>query len=408
MKKGQTRSLIPPSATSKRFSALRGCWQAWNQFWFTPVDPVGLHGIRLLSGLLFAFWLLTFLGHQEAFFGLQGWFDYQAYQNLGELPANSIPPIGWSILYLGGTDLAWLNAMYWISIGVFLLFALGIWPRITGILTWVMVSSFITNPVLSYGADFLLIVLAFYLMLGYLFLGQWSHPQSTLSRFVGHNQLWPTDLRFSAQLLKAKKEEAKDEEEEPPPEETPDEEEPSYEPAKSYAANITLRLLQVHFAIIVFVSALHKFQNGDWWSGVAFWYPMHSPFSTSFGDIQTSTFIGTAYLFFWSLLQYAVLAWQIGFPLFAWRKSWRKVLLAGGVLGWLGSVFILKQPLFGPVYLIGCLCYLSPTEWHTGWARLGRVLRLIKDKKQTKPTTSLGRTTKLTTASNGTEIIAKK
>ena len=46
----------------------------------------------------------------------------------------------------------------------------------------------------------------------------------------------------------------------------------------SIAANLTVRLVQVHFAIVLVVSGLHKLQFGDWWSGVAWWYPLNPPF----------------------------------------------------------------------------------------------------------------------------------
>jgi hypothetical protein len=74
------------------------------------------------------------------------------------------------------------------------------------------------------------------------------------------------------------------------------------------------------------------------------------------------------------LTQYAVLAWQIAFPMFAWHKNWRPVLLVGAVLGWIGSSLLYRQPLFGPVLLLGCLSYLTAGEWRglSEWARLLR------------------------------------
>jgi hypothetical protein len=73
------------------------------------------------------------------------------------------------------------------------------------------------------------------------------------------------------------------------------------------------------------------------------------------------------------LTQYAVLAWQIGFPAFAWRHGvWRMVLIGGAIAGWLGCFFILSLPLFGPIYLIGCLSYLSADEWQRIGAWFGR------------------------------------
>src|SRR5271155_5284006 len=92
----------------------------WTRFWFTPIPITGMKVMRVLSGLLFLAWLLSFLGHQSEFFSLNGFFDEPAYketlrrQRLAErppmpgvdLPQPSIAPapIGWSMLYLAGAS----------------------------------------------------------------------------------------------------------------------------------------------------------------------------------------------------------------------------------------------------------------------------------------------------------------
>jgi hypothetical protein len=119
----------------------------------------------------------------------------------------------------------------------------------------------------------------------------------------------------------------------------------------------------VHFALVVVVSALHKLQSGDWWAGVAFWYPLHPPFQTTPDSLQAEAAHAQSTLFFLSLAQYLVLAWQLGFPFFAWRRGWRPVLLGGAMIGWIGCLAIYKQPLFGPIYCISALSYLTPAEW---------------------------------------------
>ena len=75
-----------------------------------------------------------------------------------------------------------------------------------------------------------------------------------------------------------------------------------------------------------------------------------------------------SYFFFLSLAQYAVLAWQFAFPFFAWKRNFRVLLIGGGVIAWIGSVFIFGLPLFGPFTLLGCLSYLTPEEWRAGTA----------------------------------------
>ena len=69
-----------PSRTARR---------SWVDFWFSPIDPRGMHGIRVLAGVLFIAWLLPFAGQLDAMFGLDGWFDQQAYRDAARLPEES-------------------------------------------------------------------------------------------------------------------------------------------------------------------------------------------------------------------------------------------------------------------------------------------------------------------------------
>src|SRR5262249_49078441 len=75
----------PPSP-----AAAGGPIAAWVRFWFTPTDPVALHAVRVLTGLLLLLWLLPLAGHHAALFGPGGWFDNLAYFEAKELPGG--PP----------------------------------------------------------------------------------------------------------------------------------------------------------------------------------------------------------------------------------------------------------------------------------------------------------------------------
>jgi hypothetical protein len=236
-------------------------------------------------------------------------------------------PISWSLLHLCHSPAAF-DVLYWGAVCVFGLFGLGIATRVTGVLSWVLVASFIVNPATSYDADFLLVILAFYLMVGYLLLGQWSSRPRLWQRLLG--PVWR----------------------------------PGRAPATSHAATVSVRLIQVHFALVILVSGLHKLQMGDWWAGVAFWYPLHPAFETTRETLKAELARSSSTLFWLSLAQYLVLAWQLTFPLFAWRRGWWRLLLIGGaVVGWLGSVMLYHLPLFGPIFFIVSLSYLTADEW---------------------------------------------
>lgn len=316
----------------------------WNSFWFSAIPAASLHRLRLLTGVVMCGWILSFAGQQQAFFSLEGWFDKTAYVEANRPDAPSPVPIGWSIFYLAGGDRALFDVLYWGSLAIVAMFTLGLATRLTGILTWVIVVSFLGNPASSYDADFLLGILAFYLMIGYVLLGLRNGRLTPIEYVLG-----PSDAFVFGIWLKSRQERPA---------------------AFSYAANVTLRLIQVHFAIIVVSSGIHKLQIADWWAGVALWYPLHPPLQTTADQLAQERGSATFVLWFLSLAQYLVLAWQIGFPAFAWRHGWwRWALIGGAAIGWLGCFFLLGLPLFGPIYFIGCLSYLTADEWQRirGW-----------------------------------------
>lgn len=308
--------------------------RAWTRFWFTPADPLGLHIIRICAGLLFLSWLLPLAGQQEAFFSLDGWFDRQAYSEAARLPEGPPKPLSWSALYLFGSNVSLLKIAFWLSIGAIALFTCGIAVRATAILAWVAIASYTASPVLETDADPLLLILSFYLMIGYVFFRQRDTSLSLVNRVVGGRDCW-----LWGQFTRN------------------DDDRPSL------AANLTLRLLQVHFAIVICTNGLHKLQFGDWWAGVAFWFPLHPAFTTTLDQARAHVADGIDYLTVLSLGAYAVLFWQIAFPLYAWRKGWRVILIGGAVIAWLGSALMYENPLFGPAVLIGCLSFLEVEEW---------------------------------------------
>lgn len=350
--------------SSESGSTASGLLSSWTRFWFTPLDPIGLHAVRFLAGLLFLLWLLPLAGHLDSFYGLNGWFDLRAFteakkmeddvkrfqqdprtfQESGEMPEGPIVPIGynWSVLYLFSANSQALAAFYWFSIAVLVLFTLGVLPRLTAVLSWVIVASFTTSPAIDYDADALLRILAFYLMIGYVLLGQYSGQPSLWNRLLGPVWLW-RQRSFPMG------------------------------PAPSLGASVAMRLLQVHFAIVMVTSGLHKLQFGDWWAGVALWFPLYPPYSTSLAEAMEHVQSRDEFMGVLSVAAYSVVAWQLAFPMFAWKLRWRPVLVGGGIVGLLGMTFLYRLPLFGPAILINCLSYLTPQEWHR-W--LGRLLWL--------------------------------
>lgn len=321
---------------------------AWTNFWFSAGDPIALSVLRVLGGMVFLYWLLPFAGDLQAFFGLSGWFDARAYAETSRL--SELPPhlFTWSAAYWCGNNSTLLIALYGLSLAAILLFALGVATRLTGVLTWAAVVSFTANPASAYDADPYLQMLAFYLMLGYLFLGLRKPDQSPLALFLGPTRetwllggLWPGRCGALPQ---------------------------------SIASNLALRLLQSHFAIAMVATGLHKLQVSAWWSGLAPWFYLHPPFHTTINEIRVHAPPNAETpLNLFSLTAYAVLAWQIGFPAFAWRPWLRPLLLGGAAFGWLMTALAMQMPLLGPLLFVLCLAYVTPTEWRWVESKLARV-----------------------------------
>ncbi len=317
---------LPPST---------GVWQSWCQFWFAPRDVIALHALRVLVGTWILIALLPFINHAEAFFSLRGWFDTQAYLAAANLPEGTPHRITWSLFYALGDNSAGTPYLYWLFMGGTILFTLGIMTRWTGILTWLGVASCTANPAAITEADTLLLMTTFYLMLGYLGLHQWQPHLSWNERWLGAKPRWWGWLRRRPM--------------EPEPE--------------SSAAQAAIRLIQIHFALIMVVSGLHKLQFGDWWAGLALWFPLHPTFTTTLEQARAHAADAQRYLSLLSLGAYIMLAWQITFPLFAWRKPGWWAVMAGVSLGWWGASNWYDLFLFGPLMFTIGLSYMPEAHW---------------------------------------------
>jgi hypothetical protein len=317
-----------------------------------------------LTGLLLLAWLLlTYAGQLESFLGLNGWLDSKAFSEASRLPEGVFTP-SWSVLFLFGADPTWMRIVFWVSVVVLAAFTLGVLPRVTAVLAWVIVASFTANPAFEYEGDALLQMLSFYLVVGYLFCGLMHSGQNMPARLLGPILAWPLGRR---------------------------EQDGFGQSQPSLSANLALRMVQVHLALIFVTSGLHKLQFGDWWAGVALWFPLHPPFETTLAEAQANKPHAELYLSLLNIGAYATLAWQIGFPLFAWRQRWRPVLLGGALIGLLACAFLWRLPLIGPALFIGCLAFVTPAGWQ-------RVLDWLPTRSATAASSAREETASLVTA----------
>lgn len=309
----------------------------WNRFWFTAADPIPLHVVRMLFGLVMLGWLLPYAGHVTELFGIFGWVDQQGLVEISRTPEPPLKLFDWSPIYLAGSPIL-VHALYWGTIGLAVLLTLGVAPRLVAPLAWLATVAFSTQPVAIYGGDMVLLVLSFYVMVGCLLSGLRSGP-----RTVGNFLFGPASaFVFSKKTA-----------------------------APSVGANLAIRMLQVHVAIMVASAALHKLQIPMWWAGHALWFPAHSAFDHSLEQILAwkDRMSPEALMVFVSLASYGVLAWQFSFPALVWYRRWQPVYIVGALIGWAGSVFLYHMPVFGPAMLVATLAFVPADVWRKLTAR---------------------------------------
>jgi hypothetical protein len=124
-------------------------------------------------------------------------------------------------------------------------------------------------------------------------------------------------------------------------------------PAPSAAANLALRLINVHMCIIYFFAAISKLRGDSWWDGTAMW----RAFANMEYQSTDMTWLAWHPLFL-NLATHASVLWEISFPFLIWRPRCRPLMLAGAVALHVGIGACLGMWTFGLIMLVGCCSFL--------------------------------------------------
>lgn len=283
---------------------------AWNRFFFTPADPTAVGLVRAATGLL-AFWSLLVLGMDlDASLGSDGW-------ESADLVWSSLRPFAWSFWFLVGD--AWLRLAWVGCLVVLLLFGLGVFSRVTAVLSWVIVVSTVRRaPAALFGFDQVVSMLLLYLA------ATGSSGQAfSLDRFW---RRWREARAISRAL---------------PARHRPDglgravaPDSPGL-PAATVSANLASRMIQLHLVVIYGIAGLAKLQGVSWWNGEAVWRMMAT------GEFVAIDFTPLAqWPIMLAALTHGTLALELLYPVFIWPRLTRPLLLAGVVLLHLGIAVV--------------------------------------------------------------------
>jgi hypothetical protein len=362
--------------------------EAWNRFWFAPADPTTLGLIRICCGILVLYVHLCYTYDLQTIFGPHAWTDAQMMKELREeypmLPrymswagnTENIPAQNaeekdymsrWEVnprlLYVQGHPYLWSIWFYvtnptpmLIIHGVILTFMfcfmIGLCTRIMAVLTWAGMLCYIQRGVTTlFGLDAIMVIVVLYLMIGP------SGAALSVDRLIA--RYWAAWQARRKHL---------------PVPHFP-------RPTPSVSANLAIRLLQVHFCIIYFVSGTSKLQGPMWWSGNAVWMTMAN---YEFSPMGLKWYMeGLRYVaarrWLWELITtggtYFTLAFEISFPYLVWTRWGRPVIIASAVFMHLGIAVCMGLVTFSMIMLTGVLAFVPPEVVQH---MLGRIRRSLE------------------------------
>lgn len=298
---------------------------AWNTFWFTPANPLPLAMLRIGVGLIC---LLNFCSYglsPDAWFAADGLAPIQSAKELltsadGQLWRH--PSLLWWIDSKGI-----LLTVHMVAMGASLAFMLGLFTRISGIVTLGLFLSYIHRA--PFAPTHVEPLIAF--MLAYLLVGP-------------AGQLFSLDRSFGWGGTKDQL----------------DGEEPSI------GANLSLRLIQVHLAMFYGMMALTKLHGDAWWDGEGIWMVMSQTLSrpADWTSLRSNPLV----IQLWTHVH----VWlELAFPILIWNRHFRTPLLIGTTLLWLLFMQISGLVLFCLLLIIAGLAFLPAESWHKGLSMVG-------------------------------------
>jgi hypothetical protein len=281
----------------------------WNRFWFTPQAGPTLGWLRLLSGLLAVYFLLSHTADLERWFGPHGLLPVETVRQLGG-EQSGLHPLRFSPLaYLQTPASLWMFHLTAIAAAV--AFAAGLASRVTGVLTLAAVLSYVHRaPMIAAQFDVVLAMLLCYLCLG------------------------PTGehLAVDAWWRKRGNPEA---------------------PGPSLGQAISLRFIQVHTVGFYVLMGLTMLAGQVWWSGDAIWWLIARPDSR----LIDLTFLYRAeYLL--NLWTHATVGFALLFGILIWHPPFRPLLLALAVPFWLSLGLVSGQVAVAGAMLVASMSFL--------------------------------------------------
>ncbi|MBI1900636.1 MAG: hypothetical protein HYS13_05940 [Planctomycetia bacterium] len=267
----------------------------WNRFWYTPADARPLAVMRIVTGVVALYLLASLTPDLVTFFSNDGILtpeSVESWEGRFVERGHGLPPLNrFSFLnYLRNPTELWIGHLA--ALFVLGAYTVGLRTRITSVLALYVVLSYIHRaPMLTAQAEPALAMLMFYACLG---------PSG---------RHWSVDACLAQRGAKGAK------------------------PQPTWGANVALRLMQVHVALLYVAIAFSQIAGGIsgpvWLNGESAWWIVARP-ETRLVDF---TFIATAPQLI-DVLTYGILLFELAFPLLMWNRLARPLLLGWAAVTW--------------------------------------------------------------------------
>jgi hypothetical protein len=251
-------------------------------------------------------------------------------------------------IWLYVTDPQAMLAVHVTFLVILFLFTIGFCTRITSVLTWIgMVSYIQRTPNSVFGVDTMMNLVALYLMIGPS--GAALSVDRLLVRYLG---TWRA-LRGRRRV-------------------------PDLKPAPMVSANLALRLLQINLCFIYMAAGLSKLLGNAWWSGSATWYTMANPEFSPLRFRWYSDYLQFlaehAWLWYVSMGASVLLTlfFEISFSYMVWQRRTRWLMLGLAVVFHAGIALFMGLVTFSLMMSCFLIAFIPPEVLHRFLRQLGR------------------------------------
>lgn len=295
-------------------STAGGIKRAWDKFWFSPREPYTLGVMRWFVGGMLLYTHIIWGLDLDGLVGPRGW---NGPDTLAVLQEGQFAPSFWWYV-----PEAWMMPVHIMCLVILFCFWIGLATRVTSVLAMVITVSYSYRALMAnFGLDQINAILCFYLCIGP------SGAVLSMDRLIS---VW-REKRISRREQRAFLS--------PPVDRTA-------------SANLSVRLMQIHFCLIYAVAGLSKLQGPAWWSGESIWL--------AFANLEYQSFDMTwiaRYPWISEVFTHGTILWEVTFAAAIWVRSLRPSMLFIGFLMHVGIGGLMGLWTFGLIMIFGHMCF---------------------------------------------------